>query len=66
MILKSLRVKTLKIFEGSRMSRGCGMWLRLLKRRQHTTFHMPQIFHRLKNLLSVSEAATYSAHSTPV
>jgi hypothetical protein len=28
MMIKSLRVTTLKTFEGSRMSRGCGLWLK--------------------------------------
>jgi hypothetical protein len=60
-MLKSLRVKTLKIFEGSRMSCACGMWLKLLKRRQHITFHIPRTFHRLKIFLSVSEEVTYRA-----
>ena len=42
MMLKRLRVKTLNIFEGSRMSRASGMWLKLLTRRQNATFHMPR------------------------
>jgi len=49
MMLRCLRVKTLSIFEGSRISRASGMWLKLLKRRQNTTFHMPRTFYCLQN-----------------
>jgi hypothetical protein len=64
MMLKSLTVKTLKIFIGSRRSRTSGMWLKLLKRRQHATFHMLRTFYCLQTF--IVRFRRYGPYSPPV
>ena len=55
MTIKSLKVKTFNIFEGSKMSRVSGMWLKLIKDANTPHSTCPRHSTVLKKLLLISE-----------